>query len=65
MTRKVDPIHFFDSRGTAMVSKDFLLERVRVLEATVEKLKHLLTSQVKKNKVLNEGAVAPPAPRLH
>lgn len=63
MTRKlVDPVHFFNAKGQAMVNVAHLEARNRELEAQVERLTELLKAQVEKNARITQ---ADPTPILH
>jgi len=56
MTKLLNPVHFFDSRGNSTLSYDFLVAENKRLEAELEKYKRLLQAQVRKNAELRENS---------
>jgi hypothetical protein len=66
MRKKVDPIHFFNQFGHALLSHVHLIKRVRLLEEDNARLKRLLVAQVKRNSGQpSEAMIATAKARLH
>jgi hypothetical protein len=48
-TRLVDPVHFFNSEGTPVLTLKYLLDRNEALEDEVQRLTRLLRAQIERN----------------
>lgn len=52
--RLVDPVHFFNSEGTPVLTLKYLLDRNDQLEKEVERLMRLLRAQIARNGAVEE-----------
>lgn len=61
MSRLVDPVHFFNARGTSALTEAHLAERIRELEEENARLRRLLKLAGRQIQKLAER----PSPPLH
>lgn len=65
MTRKVDPIHFFDQLGNSMVNRQHLEKRNAELEAEVERLNRMLEARNRKEAATTVSVDPPGSAKIH
>lgn len=57
--RLVDPVHFFNSEGTPVLTLKCLLEANEKLEADVERLTRLLRARIERDKAMGVESDSP------